>query len=492
MSLIDVSHLTFAHEGGYENIFEDVSFQLDTDWKLGFIGRNGRGKTTFLNLLLGRFEYRGGISADVEFDGFPFEVPDGTRDTIDVLRSLRAGAEDWEFTRELASLELSEDALHRAFETLSDGERTKVLLAALFCGKDRFLLIDEPTNHLDMRAREIVGRYLRSKKGFILVSHDRTLLDACVDHVLSINRANIEVQRGNFTSWQENKKRRDDFERAENERLKKDIGRLEAGARRASAWSDQVESAKTGVKNSGLKPDRGYVGHMAAKAMRRSKNLERRQETLIDEKSRLLKNIDHAGNLKILPLAYHTNRLVAVEDLSLYYGEKPVCKNVTFTIERGDRVALCGRNGSGKSSVIKRILGEEIACTGSFHAGSGLIVSYVPQDASFLRGDLSVFSRNHGIDESLFKAILRRLDFSRTQFEKDMADYSDGQKKKALIAKSLCERAHLYVWDEPLNFIDVLSRVQIEELLLRFTPTLLFVEHDAAFCENMATKSVLF
>ena len=96
----------------------------------------------------------------------------------------------------------------------------------------------------------------------------------------------------------------------------------------------------------------------------------------------------------------------------------------------------------------------------------------------------------YGIEESLFKALLRKLDLEREQFEKDVSFYSAGQKKKVLLAKSLCERAHLYVWDEPLNYIDVLSRVQIEELLLKYRPTILFVEHDAAFVENVATKVI--
>ena len=114
----------------------------------------------------------------------------------------------------------------------------------------------------------------------------------------------------------------------------------------------------------------------------------------------------------------------------------------------------------------------------------------MPQDSSRLRGNLSDYARASEIDESLFKAILRKLDFTRTQFEKDMADFSAGQRKKVLIARSLCETAHLHVWDEPMNYIDVLSRIQIEDLILEYRPTLLFVEHDRRFCERTATRIV--
>ena len=114
----------------------------------------------------------------------------------------------------------------------------------------------------------------------------------------------------------------------------------------------------------------------------------------------------------------------------------------------------------------------------------------MPQDAAGLRGGLRDYAAGYGIDESLFMTILRKLGFARVQFEKDMGDYSAGQKKKVLLARSLCQSAHLYVWDEPLNYIDVLSRIQIEELLLTFRPTLLFVEHDRVFCEKIATKMI--
>ncbi len=153
---------------------------------------------------------------------------------------------------------------------------------------------------------------------------------------------------------------------------------------------------------------------------------------------------------------------------------------------------LSGANGSGKSSIIKLICGEEIDYKGTFRKGSQLKISYVSQDTSHLQGNLTDYARSHDIDESLFKAILRKLDFSRLQFEKDISSFSGGQKKKVLIAKSLCERAHLHIWDEPLNFIDVISRMQIEDLLLEHSPTILFVEHDKEFCSNIATKVVEF
>lgn len=490
MSLINVNNLTFAYEGSYENIFEDVSFQIDTDWKLGFTGRNGRGKTTFLKLLLGKYEYSGSISANVDFEYFPYEVEHTDYLTIDIIREIASNVEDWEIFNEISLLDAEDDIMYRQFYTLSKGEQTKAMLVALFLKENAFLLIDEPTNHLDAAARETVSRYIKSKKGFILVSHDRYFLDNCIDHILAINRTNIDVCKGNFSQWWEDKEQQDSFEIAENEKLKGDIKRLSVAAKRTSDWSDSVEKSKNGTTNSGSKLDKGYVGHKAAKMMKRAKNIEVRQAEKIEQQSRLLKNIETSESLKITPLNFFNYTLAEFADVSVSYGDRTICDKVNFKICQGDRIVLKGKNGCGKSSLLKLLCGEDIPHTGELRKSDRLITSYVSQVTDYLCGNLSEFADKHDIDESLFKAILRKMDFSREQFDNNIEDFSSGQKKKVLIARSLCEKAHLYVWDEPLNFIDVISRIQIEELLLKFQPTIIFVEHDRTFLENIATKII--
>ena len=479
MSLIQVSNLTFGYEGSFDNVFENASFALDTDWRCGFIGRNGRGKTTFLNLLRGKYAYSGHITASVQFEYFPFEVKNPDDTPLEIAEAIDPDFELWRLSRELNLLEVDEGALYRPYSTLSFGERTKVLLAILFIRENSFLLIDEPTNHLDTAARGTLARYLKTKRGFILVSHDRAFLDAVVDHVISINRADITVMRGNFTTWQQEKDREDQFELQQSEKLKKDVKRLEAAAKRSAEWSDRKEKTKNGAYDS------GFVGHKAAKMMKRSKSIEARRSEALSEKSALLKNIESADTKLAVATLRHPKALLAeARDLSVDYGTGPVFPPLRFEIRRGERVALQGRNGCGKSSILKLLCGEDIPHTGTLETASGLIVSYIPQSAEGLSGTLSDFCTAGGVDESLFKA------FQRAQFEKRMEEFSEGQKKKVLIAKSLCEKAHLLVWDEPLNFIDVISRMQLEALLISAAPTVVFVEHDRRFVENTATKII--
>ena len=490
MSLIKIEDLTFSYPSGTENVFEHVSFQLDSDWKLGFIGRNGRGKTTLLKLLAGEYPYRGKIVSSVSFRYFPYPVRDKGKSTEEVLAEVSPEVEEWRCLRELSLLGVDENCLKRPFETLSNGEQAKVLLAALFGGGEQFLLIDEPTNHLDLRAREQVSSYLNKKKGFIVVSHDRSFLDGCIDHVLSLNRAGIEVCSGNCSSYLRNFAQQQERERRQNDKLQGEIRRLQESKSRTAGWADAVEKSKFGTLNSGLKADRGYVGHQSAKMMKRAKSIEQRQERAIEQKSALLKNTEVESPLKLMPLSYRSERLVSFSDVVPYYGERAVCAPLSFTVGRGERIALEGRNGCGKSSILKLLCGEDIAHTGRVEKGSGLVISYVPQGIAHLKGSLHGFAAEKGIEKSLLFAILHKMGFRDEHFEAELSSLSDGQKKKVLLAGSLSERAHLYIWDEPLNFIDLLSRVQIEELIEEFQPTMLFVEHDKAFTEHIATSVI--
>lgn len=462
MSLIHVKNLTFTYDGSYEPVFENASFQIDTGWRLGLIGRNGRGKTTLLRLLCGTYPYQGTISASTPVSYFPYLIRRPEAPAIDAVSEMEPDYELWRLQCEMEKLRLDESILLRSYATLSGGEQTKLQLAVLFSSEQHYLLIDEPTNHLDLPGRELVSRYLSRKRGFLLVSHDRAFLDGCVDHILSINRADIQVCRGNFSTWMENRERQDAFEQRKNEKLLREIARLQDTAREKTQWAGRAEARKIGSAPAD-RPDnyRSYQGAKAERTMARAKAIEKRREAALEEKKLLLKNLERREELKLVQLPFYTERL-----------------------------ALQGPNGCGKSSILHLLCGMDVPHGGEVRRGSGLRISFVGQNTSGLCGSAAELIREKEIDESRFYSILNKLDVPKAQLERDLRLLSEGQRKKVLLAASLCERAHLHVWDEPLNYIDVISRIQIEELLLRFRPTIVFVEHDKAFCEHVATRIV--
>ena len=504
MSQISVNNLTFGYEGSFDNVFENVSFSIDTNWKLGFIGRNGKGKTTFLNLLLGKYPFHGSISASTKFDYFPYQIGEHQKEmsVAEFMEDLKPGCELWRVICELEELSESPEILYKPYCILSPGERTKALLAILFSAENEFLLIDEPTNHLDKDARECVKSYLASKKGFILVSHDRDLLDACTNHCLVLNRSSIEVQNGNFSVWWESKQRKDKFAISENEKHRKEIQKLNKAAEQASRWADKSERSKIGfdpVKEHDRSiGSRSFIGAKTKKMQSRVKQMEKHIDREIEEKRGLLQDIESSIDLKLVKLEHHKKVLVNVREYGLQYSnaEKFVFEELNFAIESGDRVALSGKNGCGKTTIIKRILQKcnvdiapiDVVEKGLCEVASGLIVSYVGQETAGLKGNITDYCIAHNLDKSLFCSILRQLDLERDQFLKNIENYSEGQKKKVLLATSLLTPAHLYIWDEPLNYIDIFSRMQIEKLILEYQPTMLFVEHDKNFCEKIATK----
>ena len=521
MSILQVSNLTFCYEGSFDNIFENVSFRVDTDWKLGFTGRNGKGKTTFLKLLLGEYEYSGSITTDSRFDYFPYPVREGDMEktVMELKDRWKPACEDWQILCELSGLDADPGILYRPVGTLSQGERTKAMLAVLFSGENEFLLIDEPTNHLDSSARQTVTGYLSKKKGFILVSHDRVMLDSVCDHMLVLNRDSVEVVSGNFSSWWENKEKKDAFAIAENEKHTKEIGKLKASADRADRWASKNENTKIGFdpvrENDRSISTRSYIGSKTKKMQSRVKNFEKRMERQIAEKEGLLSDIETVEDIRLTPLPHHKKTLVECRDFSLgYEGCDMIIKDLTFSVLQGEIVFLSGRNGCGKSSIIKALLAcadhpdaptgktaptgkaAQTPCKagliteGLLSVAGSIVISYISQDTSFLKGSLREFAENRDLDYSLLLTLLRKLDLNRIQFEKNMEDFSEGQKKKVLIASSLLTPAHLYIWDEPLNYIDVFSRMQIEKLIENYHPTMILVEHDEAFRKKLAGRVI--
>jgi len=521
MPSITAEDISFHYDQPYASVFEGLSFSLDARWRTGLVGRNGRGKTTLLGLLSGRLRpTRGSLNTPIRPACFPYTPARADRPTLEVIRDAVAPFAAWEaemerllnqgddasiqrygellgdyeehggydidarIRREAAALSLDEAALEQRFDTLSGGQRTRALIAALFLLPHAFPLIDEPTNHLDLEGRALLGRYLARKRGFVLASHDRHFLDLCVDHVLSINRSDVRVHACSFSHWQDQMALEEEHERRRSENIQREVRAMERSARKRRGWSDAKEKQKIGTKC-----DTGYIGRRAALQMRRALAIERRMDAALEEKRALLKNAEKKRTLT-LEVERAPERVLEAEDLRVTLGGRALLGGLSLTVERGERVAICGPNGGGKTTLLRALTGEAALSTGRLWMPGQVRFARAYQVPLWRRGDLRNHLREAGVDETRFRSIMGAFGVSGEVFERPLETFSEGQRKKVDLCRSFLEPAHLLIWDEPLNYVDLASREQIEAVILAHRPTMIFVEHDRAFLDRVATRII--
>lgn len=494
MGTIQIENMSYKYDQMVDNLFDSLNLQIDESWKLGLIGRNGRGKTTLMKILLGKLPYQGKIISNLNFYYYPQKVNDKNRPTIEIVKEL-TDLEDydiWKIEVELDKLKAKPDILEQNFSTLSPGEQTKVLLAILFIDDYGFQLIDEPTNHLDIEGRQVVADYLKGKKGFIVISHDKTFLNEVIDHVISINRQNVDIYKGNFDVWEQEKKMQDQAQFNEKEQLKKDISRLHETAVKRENWSNQSEKQKnkTGLQKVNL--DKGFISHKASKMMRKAKSVSKRVDSEIEKKQSLLKNIEIEEPIKLnYSEVTHPKTLVTVNDLQLVHEDVKTPK-ISFKVPVDQVVSLVGKNGVGKTTIFRQILGinQPFKQNGDIIVANGIKVAYLAQENE-LSGDIRQLAQAKKIDPEMIFSNLRKLGFERDLFEQPVESMSQGQRRKVALAISLSQEANLYFWDEPLNYLDVITRQQIIDAIKKQHPTMLLIDHDKDLIDEISSQKII-
>ena len=517
MATIVCRKVSFGYDGAARNIFEDLDLLVDTGWRTALTGRNGRGKTTLLRLIHGELlPDKGGIERSTYTRRFPVPVADpavsafeAAKDAAgpfrrwegEMSRLLDAGLDesaldrygalqsrfqeaggysiDADLESELDALELGPDCQTRRFDTLSGGEQTRCLLAGLFARQTGFPLIDEPTNHLDRSARERLAGYLRGKPGFLMVSHDRAFLDACIDHVIALNPDTVETHRCSFSTWRTQFLERLARQERENAGIRKEIGRLEGTARQRRGWADKRESEK------GARDDR-----RAARVVKRAVVAEARAEKAIEARRQTLVDTERSYRLKLRTQVAPPGRRLAIADNLVLVRGQPLFAPVSFQVRPGDRIAVVGPNGSGKTSLLELMAGEPHQCMGTFSRATRLDISCVRQQPRWTTGFLSDRLADEGIDQTRFRQVMAALGVRGDTLDRPIGSMSPGQRKKVELAGSFVAPADLLLWDEPLNYLDIDAREAIEDVVRRDAPTLVFVEHDAAFVDRVATQVV--
>ena len=535
MSKIKIENVSFSYDKPLITVFEDINLEIDTAWKGIIYGKNGRGKTTFLNLIRKKLEpTKGNINTSVTFSFFPFEITNREDRVINVIKDalgpyrkyeklieayLMRGDEDSLLlygeveekykaidgyyidsiiAEEFSKIYLNQDITERIYSSLSGGEKTKIKLIILFLQSGTFPLIDEPTNHLDIKAREECAAYLKTKKsGFLCVSHDKKFLESIGTHVISINRTRgIEINKINFENFIVNENKRLEKDKLKNIELKHSINRLNKSFAEKKSWSDNKESdklfspkAKVSADERLKKGDKGRIGAKAAKLMKRAKNIEKRISKNIDEKKELVNFIEKDYEIKFKENKKDKREILRVDNLNICYDDKKIINGLSFNISSGDRIAICGANGSGKSSIIKSLIGQK-EYEGLIKFRENIKISYLAQEMESPSISLKEFLLNKNIDPKTFGAFLASFDFRGEILNKSMSDFSEGEKRKTALAISIYEEADIYIWDEPLNFLDIQLRSKVEGAILKYKPTIIFVEHDSSFISKVATDII--
>ncbi|MGL4343850.1 MAG: ribosomal protection-like ABC-F family protein [Cellulosilyticaceae bacterium] len=523
MPKINIHNMSYYYSDFYNPIYENVTLMIDTEWRLGLIGRNGRGKTTLLKLLSGELEMTSGkMVCPVEMEYFPYAYDGTYPKTMDVLKEsigkLKSMEDEMEriiaqndeagfdayysiqeaymaldgyemetkILKEMDEMKLDSALLERPFESLSGGEKTRILLIALFLRKKAFVLLDEPTNHLDKKGKELVAEYLRKKKGFIVVSHDTVFLDKVIDHVLAINKRDITLEKGTYSSWKHNKEKTEQFELRTREKLEQEIAQLERSAKVNRDWANLGEDQKYDFASHGR-------ANGAKTYMRQAKRSETNIQNRIEEKKSLLQNYEEAKTLEIRQECVQDERcLVKVNQLSFGYEDSAskLIRKLELEVHAGDRIWIRGNNGIGKSTLL-RLLYKQLPSEAVVHA-DGLRVSVSWQEPLWTSGYIKDYLRSTqcAVDEPKFLELCECFELPEGFLKRPLETYSSGELKKIDIARTLAEDNELILLDEPLNYMDVYFAEQLREAILHYQPTLIFIEHHKGFGKAIATETV--
>lgn len=317
---------------------------------------------------------------------------------------------------------------------------------------------------MDAAGREVVANYLKQKTGFIVISHDRAFLNAIIDHVISIDRTQLQLFAGNYDTWQAAFDQKNQSEAQLKSKIEREVKTLKQSAEQTKSWATQAEKGKnkSAHQNQQVNLDKGFT----SKVMKKAQNTLKRTEAGIEQKQQLLKNVETP---QVLTLNYHplSKTFVTVQDLQVIRGERQLLNSaLNFELKPGERLVLQGLNGSGKSTILHALQGEtDLIDDGTVHWAHQVKISYVSQTFDNLSGSLQEYADQYHLELSDLLNMLRKLCFERQTFQVDLSQMSMGQQRKLAIARSLCEPANVYLWDEPLNYLDVITRQEIETLI---------------------------
>ena len=509
---IQVNNLVKSFEVG-KNVLDGLTFQVDQGERVGLLGRNGAGKTTLFKILTGELDYdegtvvvgqgrRVGLISQIPVYPAGYTVEDVLRSAFARLESLAeemralearmaAGESDPAILKRYGTLSerfeafggydtdvavnkianglsIPESQRSQLFDSLSGGEKTRVNLGRLILEDTDILLLDEPTNHLDLHATEWLEEYIRGFHGTVVtISHDRYFLDRTVTRVIEIQDGRAEFYSGNYSFYAVEKERRYQERMKQYEKEQAKIQQLEKAAEQLRVW------AFMGM-------DKTY-----RRAISMEKRIERMRTTAKPTKARKM-------DARFSSAEFHGDEVLGIRNVSKSYGDKHLFEGISLKVEGGERIALIGDNGTGKSTLIKMIVGELYPDDGRIKTGPQVKEAYLPQIVHFDHPDWNLvenmMAAKKGLSAQSARNRLAAYDFRGEDVFKPVSVLSGGEQSRLRLCMLMDDEINFLILDEPTNHLDIDSREWIEEAVEAYDGTLLFVSHDRYFINRFATR----
>lgn len=509
---IQVNGLVKSFEVGH-NVLDGLTFQVDQGERVGLLGRNGAGKTTLFKILTGEIGYdegqvtvgqgrRVGLISQIpvypagytvedvlrsafarlhrlaeEMESLAARMAEGETDPA-ILKRYGALSEKFEvfggYDTDVAvnkianGLSISREMRAQLFDSLSGGEKTRVNLGRLILEDTDILLLDEPTNHLDLHATEWLEEYIRGFRGTVVaISHDRYFLDRVVTRVIEIQDGKAEFYSGNYSFYAVEKERRFQERMRQYEKEQAKIEQLEKAAEQLRLWAFQ-----------GM--DKTY-----RRAISMERRIERMRTTSKPTKARKM-------DARFSTAEFHGDEVLGIRNLAKSYGEKHLFDGITLKVEGGERIALIGDNGTGKSTLIKMIVGELYPDDGRIKTGPQVRLAYLPQIIHFDHPDWNLvenmMAAKKGLSAQSARNRLAAYEFRGEDVLKPVSVLSGGEQSRLRLCMLMDDEINFLILDEPTNHLDIASREWIEEAVEAYDGTLLFVSHDRYFINRFATR----
>lgn len=498
---------------GSDVIFENISFQLEENEKLGILGSNGTGKSTLLKTIVGEITPDSGtvtlasgkklgylaqyqkddlsgsiydivlsaredlIREEAELRDMEAKMSTVSGDELNkLIESYHAKSESFEakgglfFRSEaggvLKGLGFTEEDFTKSFNQLSGGQKTRVSLGRLLAAKPDVLLLDEPINHLDLHSIEWLETFLSNYSGaVILVAHDRYFLNRTIDHALDLSMHPAHLFTGNYKAYTEQKRDLEVTLEREYEKQQKEIAHQEAVITKLQSFNRE-------------------------KSIKRAES----RKKMLDKIDRIEKPVEEETGMHLVlePNSRSGNDVLDVSDLSKSFDGIKLFSNLNFHIMRQERVAILGDNGTGKTTTLKIINGLLPADSGKVHIGTGVTIGYYDQEQQNLNEDATLFDELQNaypnLNNTKVRSILAAFRFKGDHVYKKIRDLSGGERGRVSLAKLMLSGANFLILDEPTNHLDMESKEILEEALNAYTGTLLYVSHDRYFINQTAQR----